>query len=110
MVSAKGMGMVKAHKETHARRSAILAVVFAAVAAYLVYSLRPGYVPTCNRQRMHRGDSCISFGAGGGGGNYDQLVHQHYRDYRIVFWIAVALTLLFIVLAIRDVIRARRGR
>ncbi|MGW6281553.1 hypothetical protein [Kribbella sp. NPDC055071] len=100
---AKGTG-------THTRRSVILAVVFAAVTAWIWWSLRPGYRPRCGLKPMYPGDSCISYGSGGGGGTYNELVHAHYHDFRILFWIGLALTLLFVGLAIRAFVRGRRPR
>ena len=59
---------------------------------------------------MYQGDKCITYGNSGSVRTYAEVVHNHYRDYRILFWVAVALTLIFIAHAIREFIRSRRTR
>jgi len=93
-------------KRTVSRRFAILAIV-SAVAMFLgTAGFAPGYVPSCDRHPMGPGDSCI----GTGGGSYDDMVDAHYRNFHILFWVALACLLFFTFHSIREFRSSRRGR
>ncbi|WP_329000578.1 hypothetical protein OHA18_39835 [Kribbella sp. NBC_00709] len=99
-------------RKTHARRFALLALLFAVVTFFASAGFNSGYTPSCNHQRMNPGDSCI----GTGGGDYGSMVDAHYRDFHIVFWAALAVMLFFTFHSIREFVgglrarrRARRG-
>ncbi len=81
------------------------AVIAAIVALNTWQAFDPGtdeYQPTCDHQQMQRGDGCI----GSGGGSYDEMVDDHYRDEQLTFVVSCPLSILFAGLAIR----ARRYR
>ena len=65
-----------------------------------------GYRPTCDNQEMSPGDSCI----GSGGGSYDDMVDAHYRDFRILLFIALPLAIFFAIYAIGEWRKGRRRK
>lgn len=87
----------------HTGTYVVLAVVSALVAFICFGAFTPGYVPSCDDKVMRPGDACI----GQGGGSYDQMVHDHYRDERIGLCVSLPLTFLFTALALEE---HRRGR
>jgi hypothetical protein len=91
---------------TRTRKFMCWAIVAGFVALLTVGGFAPGYAPTCDGQQMRPGDSCI----GTGGGSYDQMVSDHSRDDQIVFFISFPLTILFVVLAVQEWKKGRRGR
>jgi hypothetical protein len=94
--------MSKARK-THARRFALLALLFAVVTFFASAGFTPGYAPTCNNQPMSPGDGCIN-----GGGSYQNMVDAHYRNFHIIFWVALLVMLFFVFHSIKEAIRGRR--
>lgn len=84
----------------------LLAAVAGIAALVTLGGLSPGFVPTCDGKLMGPGDGCI----GTGGGTYDQMVHDHYRNDAIAFAITLPLTIVFIVLAVREYRRGRLAR
>jgi hypothetical protein len=82
---------------------AVLAVLVSMVA---LGALVEDYSPTCDGQYMRPGDSCI----GSGGGSYADVVDTHYRDFRIVLFIALPLAFFFTIYAIGEWRRGRRRK
>lgn len=82
-------------------------VTFAVISAFVAFlcfgAFTPGYVPSCDHRSMRPGDACI----GEGGGSYDQMVHEHYRDERIGLCVSLPLTFLFTALAVEERRRLR---
>ncbi|HET6744206.1 MAG TPA: hypothetical protein VFH76_34955 [Kribbella sp.] len=101
------MGVAKKVRTTHARRFALLALLFAAVTFIASGGFVDGYVPRCDNHAMNPGDSCIR---NTGGGSYAEMVDRHYRDFHIMFWAALCVMIFFTYHSILEAVRGRRAR
>ncbi|MFL6073985.1 MAG: hypothetical protein ACJ73S_11380 [Mycobacteriales bacterium] len=91
---------------TQARGYAVLAAIAAGFALLCYWATHRHYVPSCrypSSRTMRPGDTCS-------GRSYDQMVSAHTRTGHVVFDIALPLAILFAVLAVRVLVRARRIR
>lgn len=101
------MGVAKKVRTTHARRFALLALLFAAVTFIGAGGFADDYVPRCDNHLMNPGDSCIS---NRGGGSYAEMVDRHSRDFRIMFWAGLCVMIFFTYHSILEAVRGRRAR